>query len=250
MNSMALRSPQFALSSKDCYWASSINGRKYISSSSFSCLLPFDYSQRLKLKGNSAIIAAAKKENKNINNKRKKDDTHSFIPRPDEATGPFPEAVLLKEVYYFSFLFFFFFLIAFENICTITILAAIVFRENIIYDLVRFNIVYSDNFIWFWSSWYLSLSICTLQEFIFICTKCIYAFVLWASLGMGCSCLVAEARVGRVANHWGSGVGWVIIELGWHLCVYVLNAVKIEICVFSYWKVKCISIPFVVHDIY
>lgn len=29
---------------------------------------------------------------------KKKEDSHSFIPRPDEITGPFPEAVLLKEV--------------------------------------------------------------------------------------------------------------------------------------------------------
>ncbi|KAI3459195.1 hypothetical protein Pfo_015858 [Paulownia fortunei] len=89
---MALKSPQFALNNKSCFWASA-NGRK--TSSSFSCLLPF-YSQRLRLRGNSAIVAAAKKENRNIN-KRKKDDSHSFVPRPDEATGPFPEAVLLKE---------------------------------------------------------------------------------------------------------------------------------------------------------
>ncbi|KAG9457768.1 hypothetical protein H6P81_002276 [Aristolochia fimbriata] len=34
------------------------------------------------------VIAAAKK---------KKVDTHSFVPKPDEATGPFPEAVLLKR---------------------------------------------------------------------------------------------------------------------------------------------------------
>ncbi|XP_057959084.1 protein REGULATOR OF FATTY ACID COMPOSITION 3, chloroplastic-like [Malania oleifera] len=36
-----------------------------------------------------SLIADAKKN--------KKADTHSFVPRPDEATGPFPEAVLLKE---------------------------------------------------------------------------------------------------------------------------------------------------------
>lgn len=42
------------------------------------------------------ITAAAKKENKP--NKKKKEDSHSFIAKPDEATGPFPEAVLLREV--------------------------------------------------------------------------------------------------------------------------------------------------------
>lgn len=38
-------------------------------------------------------IVAAKKDSG-----KKKEDSHSFIPRPDEITGPFPEAVLLKEV--------------------------------------------------------------------------------------------------------------------------------------------------------
>ncbi|XP_027119550.1 protein REGULATOR OF FATTY ACID COMPOSITION 3, chloroplastic [Coffea arabica] len=39
----------------------------------------------------SAVVAAKRDPSK------KKSDSHSFIPRPDEATGPFPEAVLLKE---------------------------------------------------------------------------------------------------------------------------------------------------------
>ncbi|CAH8337067.1 unnamed protein product [Eruca vesicaria subsp. sativa] len=37
------------------------------------------------------LVAAAKKK------KSKKDDNHSFSARPDEATGPFPESILLKE---------------------------------------------------------------------------------------------------------------------------------------------------------
>lgn len=41
-------------------------------------------------------MTAAKKEDKN-NSKKKKGDSHNFVPKPDEATGPFPEAVLLKE---------------------------------------------------------------------------------------------------------------------------------------------------------
>jgi hypothetical protein len=32
------------------------------------------------------------------NHKSKKEDTHSFVPKQDESTGFFPEAVLLKEV--------------------------------------------------------------------------------------------------------------------------------------------------------
>ncbi|KAL0414853.1 UNVERIFIED_CONTAM: 30S ribosomal protein S6 [Sesamum radiatum] len=42
------------------------------------------------------VVTAAKKEDKNIS-KKKKGDSHSFVAKPDEATGPFPEAVLLKE---------------------------------------------------------------------------------------------------------------------------------------------------------
>ncbi|AEE75914.1 putative exoribonuclease II [Arabidopsis thaliana] len=37
------------------------------------------------------LVAAAKKK------KSKKDDNHNFSARPDEATGPFPESILLKE---------------------------------------------------------------------------------------------------------------------------------------------------------
>lgn len=100
MDSIALKSTQFALNSRNCLRASD-NGCKYpYSSSSFSCLLP-SFSHKLSLGGNSAIVAAAKKENKP--NKRRKEDSHSFIPKPDESTGPFPEAVLLKEVIFICF---------------------------------------------------------------------------------------------------------------------------------------------------
>lgn len=40
-------------------------------------------------------MAAAKKDNKP--NKKRKEDRHSFVSKPDEATGPFPEALLLRE---------------------------------------------------------------------------------------------------------------------------------------------------------
>lgn len=40
-------------------------------------------------------------------NKKNKQDTHSFVPKPDEATGPFPEAVLLKQVWPRTLSFFF-----------------------------------------------------------------------------------------------------------------------------------------------
>ncbi|KAL2921059.1 30S ribosomal protein S6 [Bienertia sinuspersici] len=42
-----------------------------------------------------SFMVEAKKSNDKKNNK--KADSHSFAPKPDEATGPFPEAVLLKE---------------------------------------------------------------------------------------------------------------------------------------------------------
>ncbi|KAJ6902737.1 hypothetical protein NC651_020270 [Populus alba x Populus x berolinensis] len=44
-----------------------------------------------------SVIVEAKRSNKNNNNKKNKQDTHSFVAKPDEAIGPFPEAILLKE---------------------------------------------------------------------------------------------------------------------------------------------------------
>ncbi|XP_043724015.1 uncharacterized protein LOC122671001 [Telopea speciosissima] len=44
----------------------------------------------LDYRGRNSVVVAAKK-------KKEKVDSHSFVPKPDEATGPFPEAVLLKE---------------------------------------------------------------------------------------------------------------------------------------------------------
>lgn len=49
-----------------------------------------------------SVIVEAKKSNKNNNNKRNKQDTHSFVAKPDEAIGPFPEAILLKEVIFIT----------------------------------------------------------------------------------------------------------------------------------------------------
>ncbi|XP_064999242.1 protein REGULATOR OF FATTY ACID COMPOSITION 3, chloroplastic-like isoform X2 [Musa acuminata AAA Group] len=40
--------------------------------------------------GRGLVVTGAKKRNKKV-------DSHSFAPRPDESTGPFPEAVLLKK---------------------------------------------------------------------------------------------------------------------------------------------------------
>lgn len=96
---MALNPPQFALSRKNRIWVPA-DGRRY---SSPSCFFPL-FSQGLSLRSRSTTVAAAKKENKSISN-RKKDDGHSFASKPDEATGPFPEAVLLKEVSFYAFIF-------------------------------------------------------------------------------------------------------------------------------------------------
>lgn len=51
--------------------------------------------------GRSLVVAGAK--NKKKNKSSEKVDDHSFVSRPDEATGPFPEAVLLKKVPFFFF---------------------------------------------------------------------------------------------------------------------------------------------------
>ncbi|XP_062150267.1 protein REGULATOR OF FATTY ACID COMPOSITION 3, chloroplastic-like isoform X1 [Alnus glutinosa] len=49
-------------------------------------------SQKLPIGLRGSVIVGAKK-----NHKSKKEDTHSFVPKQDESTGFFPEAVLLKE---------------------------------------------------------------------------------------------------------------------------------------------------------
>ncbi|KAF5198608.1 30S ribosomal S6 [Thalictrum thalictroides] len=56
------------------------------------CSSPCSFSTRklcVKGKDRKLVIVEAKK--------KKKSDSHSFVSKPDEATGPFPEAVLLKE---------------------------------------------------------------------------------------------------------------------------------------------------------
>ncbi|XP_062108846.1 protein REGULATOR OF FATTY ACID COMPOSITION 3, chloroplastic [Humulus lupulus] len=52
-------------------------------SNGFSSSLSLNISRRV------SVIVGAKKN--------RKEDTHHFVPKPDEATGPFPEAVLFKE---------------------------------------------------------------------------------------------------------------------------------------------------------
>lgn len=53
----------------------------------------FVFSSSQKLKSSSVIVAASKKDKNS-----KKVDTHSFVVKPDESAGLFPEAVLLKQV--------------------------------------------------------------------------------------------------------------------------------------------------------
>ncbi|KAJ0980571.1 hypothetical protein J5N97_008826 [Dioscorea zingiberensis] len=48
------------------------------------------HKMHLSERNRSLVVAGAKK-------KKNKSDEHSFVARPDEATGPFPEAVLLKK---------------------------------------------------------------------------------------------------------------------------------------------------------
>lgn len=72
---------------------SSINSNTCLFFANGYSFSPFPFSsQKLKT---SSIIAAAKKNN---SSNSKKVDTHSFVSKPDESTGIFPEAVLLKEV--------------------------------------------------------------------------------------------------------------------------------------------------------
>lgn len=51
-------------------------------------------SSKLSVGPRKLVISGAKQRKKN----ERKEDSHSFVARPDEATGIFPEAVLLKEV--------------------------------------------------------------------------------------------------------------------------------------------------------
>ncbi|CAB4293094.1 unnamed protein product [Prunus armeniaca] len=62
--------------------------------SSFSSRRPVT-SQKLSVGRRKSVIVGAKKNNNK--EEKKKNDNHSFVSKPDEATGPFPEAVLLKE---------------------------------------------------------------------------------------------------------------------------------------------------------
>lgn len=70
-----------------------IDGRDSFINSARVCFIP-----SLGCRGSKSLplVAAAKKK------KSKKDDNHSFSARPDEATGPFPESILLKEVPFLS----------------------------------------------------------------------------------------------------------------------------------------------------
>ncbi|CAK9187612.1 unnamed protein product [Ilex paraguariensis] len=65
-----------------------------VSANGYSSFSPFS-SQKPPPRLRTSVIVVANKDKKNRN--KKKDDTHRFVPKPDEATGPFPEAVLLKE---------------------------------------------------------------------------------------------------------------------------------------------------------
>ncbi|KAM3265081.1 hypothetical protein P3L10_002075 [Capsicum annuum] len=70
-----------SFSPPQCYRSISANGRS-------SFFLYFSNKKNLR----TSVVASASKKKK-----KKKSDSHSFVPKPDEATGPFPEAVLLRE---------------------------------------------------------------------------------------------------------------------------------------------------------
>lgn len=73
-----------------------------ILTSGFSSSRPFLTTQKLSVgvrERKSLIVAASAEEGEGKKKKRKKKvDSHSFVVKPDEAIGSFPEAVLLKEV--------------------------------------------------------------------------------------------------------------------------------------------------------
>lgn len=71
-------------SSPKCYPSVSANGHS-------SFFLYFSHKKNPSLKLRTSVVAKAS------NKKKNKSDSHSFVPKPDEATGPFPEAVLLRE---------------------------------------------------------------------------------------------------------------------------------------------------------
>ncbi|CAN6551210.1 unnamed protein product [Malus baccata var. baccata] len=61
--------------------------------SSFSSRRPFP-AQKLSVGVRRSVIVGARK---NSNKEKNKEDNHSFASKPDEATGPFPESVLLRQ---------------------------------------------------------------------------------------------------------------------------------------------------------
>lgn len=63
-----------------------------LSSSSFPLIPKSWTTEKFSVPRSKSVILCAKKKND------EKEDRHSFIAKPDEAIGPFPEAVLLKEV--------------------------------------------------------------------------------------------------------------------------------------------------------
>lgn len=93
-----------------CFTANPRNCCFLLANSYSSSFLPLSYSSQnltstttsLSLKRRSTSVIVAGKKNKNF---QKKADNHSFVSKPDESTGPFPEAVLLKQVHYFCYYF-------------------------------------------------------------------------------------------------------------------------------------------------
>ncbi|KAI8011832.1 30S ribosomal protein S6 [Camellia lanceoleosa] len=81
---------KLSIRSSSCIKFTRNPNRCLVFANGYSSLSPFS-SQRVSTRLRKSVIVAAKKDNK------KKVDSHSFVPKFDEATGPFPEAVLLKE---------------------------------------------------------------------------------------------------------------------------------------------------------
>ncbi|CAL5393512.1 unnamed protein product [Camellia sinensis] len=89
-NGLSAEVRKLSIRSSSCIKFTRNPNRCLVFANGYSSLSPFS-SQRVSTRLRKSVIVAAKKD------KKKKVDSHSFVPKSDEATGPFPEAVLLKE---------------------------------------------------------------------------------------------------------------------------------------------------------
>ncbi|KAJ0789456.1 putative ribosomal protein S6 [Helianthus annuus] len=93
MESLVLSSPSSSSSSPIAALLHRTHNSNSLSSNGFTLSFPIS-SQNAPFTLRKSVVMAAKKNN---NSDKKKQDRHSFVAKPDETTGIFPESVLLKE---------------------------------------------------------------------------------------------------------------------------------------------------------